>query len=776
MKKNFVHISIIVIVILLSLITYILLKLNEETIIENKILSILPSHTKILIQFKNPDELYNKYLSQNTLFKKISFEQKENLLNLIAKLDSANIHQQNFQIQDYSYTFAQYPNHQWILAFAARELKDINPIKKFLEKHQLNFTEQDGNFLISNHHIQTTPTHVTNDHLKQWMNIFSKTPSPLCVYLDKDALETAFQVQFQGNEILLNGYLFYPDIKNHQEYQKYAYQLNNIDFFSIDNFQFPELHTADENMKNIYSILKYRLKQKYIQLPDLLIFPINNQLTISENIQHFSDSTFEYENFTIHKLKKKFLPIFKTHLISTSDSVLFFTLSENNFCLSNNIESFSKLKDFIMQDFSNSSYFLYHIKNSSPNNIELSGISKYLPNELKINADTNSFDIDYEIFSSLNKNYFSFFFKLKQNPLNNGYLWAYSHHSLIQKIVGFLDDHKTKNYFIFIQDSLNKLICLNANAEKLWEYQLEEPVKSGIFNVDIFKNNKHQILFSTSKSIYLIDRNGNRVGNFPIKFTSELTTPIQLLDYENNKNYRIWFSTQNRYTYNYSLDGKLTTQFRPYYFEETIIYPPAYTSIGQSDDIILISKSGKIIGISRKGDGRFLLKNKLPQNTLNFYMDASNTLQNSYIYFCTDESLNRISISDELKNIYHFNEKISDAQFVSNQYSTTYLSILTDNKLKLYSLKGEELQSINTDTVYSQLNIQNFKTENYFILSNHDMHSVIRFSIDNKLTIVQKNIKSTTLPYIVHLFKDNQPYLIYTQNHQLFIKKINTSQ
>ena len=90
----------------------------------------------------------------------------------------------------------------------------------------------------------------------------------------------------------------------------------------------------------------------------------------------------------------------------------------------------------------------------------------------------------------------------------------------------------------------------------LWKKEVDGPILSAIYEVDLLKNNKIQYLFNTQKAIYLVDRNGNFASNYPIKLKSPATNGIAVFDYEKNKDYRILVACENKSIYNLKIDGK----------------------------------------------------------------------------------------------------------------------------------------------------------------------------------------------------------------------------
>ena len=60
-----------------------------------------------------------------------------------------------------------------------------------------------------------------------------------------------------------------------------------------------------------------------------------------------------------------------------------------------------------------------------------------------------------------------------------------------------------------------------------------------VSQIDYYKNGKLQLLFNTENQLYMIDRLGNFVTNYPIDLPTTTHLSHALFDYDNNKKYRI---------------------------------------------------------------------------------------------------------------------------------------------------------------------------------------------------------------------------------------------
>jgi hypothetical protein len=110
-------------------------------------------------------------------------------------------------------------------------------------------------------------------------------------------------------------------------------------------------------------------------------------------------------------------------------------------------------------------------------------------------------------------------------------------------------NHNTGENEIFIQSQSNTVYLINNKGEILWKKIIDAPIISEVFQIDYYKNNKLQLLFNTENSIHLIDRNGNNTADYPIEFKHKATNGIAVFDYDNDKDYRIFFAAENKGIY-----------------------------------------------------------------------------------------------------------------------------------------------------------------------------------------------------------------------------------
>jgi hypothetical protein len=180
-------------------------------------------------------------------------------------------------------------------------------------------------------------------------------------------------------------------------------------------------------------------------------------------------------------------------------------------------------------------------------------------------------------------------------------------------------NHNTKTKEILVQDTLNNLYLISNEGSILWKILLKERILGEITQLDYFKNNKLQYFFNTSSALYLLDRRGKSVGKFPIPLSSEASSGVSVIDYENNRNYRFILPCKDKSIRIFDRNGKLIANWRSE-FESNVTQAIKYVRIGKKDYFVYADKHELHI-LNRKGENILKLKIQMPlsQNGIEFY-------------------------------------------------------------------------------------------------------------------------------------------------------------
>lgn len=184
-------------------------------------------------------------------------------------------------------------------------------------------------------------------------------------------------------------------------------------------------------------------------------------------------------------------------------------------------------------------------------------------------------------------------------------------------------NHTTKDKEILVQDAGNKLYLIDKNGKILWTHLLEERILSDIYQLDFYRNKKLQFSFSTKNYFYVIDRNGNPIENFPVKFPSPATTGMSLFDYEDNGNYRFFVATENKHIYAFSKEGKILDDWRNIMTQSLVTNPIQHFVIDEKDYIVASDEQNTYM-FDRKGEKRVNVSTTFPRSANLFYIDPKN--------------------------------------------------------------------------------------------------------------------------------------------------------
>ena len=286
---------------------------------------------------------------------------------------------------------------------------------------------------------------------------------------------------------------------------------------------------------------------------------------------------------------------------------------------------------------------------------------------------------------------------LKYNPVykqDTRTVWETKLDTTIKNKPQIVINHTNNNKEIIVQDLSNKIYLVSNTGKILWMKQLQENIIGKIHQVDVYKNNKLQYLFNTKSKIYLIDRNGNNVEQYPIKLKASATNGITPLDYSNNKNYRLLIGCNNNMVYNYDIMGNIVKGWGYKSGESYASSNIWHFAINNKDYIVIPLNNGSIKIVERSGKDRIKLTNKLPYTTNTINLTLNNDLKNCYLTtidtlgnitkLYLNDKLENINITDIPKNVFFEYANINND--TKNEYIFAY-----KNVLKVYDSEKNKL-------------------------------------------------------------------------------------
>ena len=253
-----------------------------------------------------------------------------------------------------------------------------------------------------------------------------------------------------------------------------------------------------------------------------------------------------------------------------------------------------------------------------------------------------------------------------------------------------------------IQDEKHNLTLISSTGKNNWTRPIGNPIQFPIRQVDLYKNSRLQMAYTTKKGFEVIDRNARPVSPFSSTLNNPL--PLAVFDYENSRDYRLVLIDQNKLELRNRKFTKVSGFNRT---KADLKYSPKHIRIGSRDYIVMIQKNGKLLLLDRRGNVRIKTPNNLVVSS-NIYLH-----QNGFIGLDNKNRLFRIEI----------NGKIS---YRTLPFETTYhvcargknLVLLTENKLEIngrlleldFGLYGEpSIHVVNNRTMISLVDEQEEK-------------------------------------------------------------------
>ena len=253
-----------------------------------------------------------------------------------------------------------------------------------------------------------------------------------------------------------------------------------------------------------------------------------------------------------------------------------------------------------------------------------------------------------------------------------------------------------------IQDEKHNLTLISSTGKNNWTRPIGNPIQFPIRQVDLYKNSRLQMAYTTKKGFEVIDRNARPVSPFSSTLNNPL--PLAVFDYENSRDYRLVLIDQNKLELRNRKFTKVSGFNRT---KADLKYSPKHIRIGSRDYIVMIQKNGKLLLLDRRGNVRIKTPNNLVVSS-NIYLH-----QNGFIGLDNKNRLFRIEI----------NGKIS---YRTLPFETTYhvcargknLVLLTENKLEIngrlleldFGLYGEPtIHVVNNRTMISLVDEQEQK-------------------------------------------------------------------
>ena len=181
----------------------------------------------------------------------------------------------------------------------------------------------------------------------------------------------------------------------------------------------------------------------------------------------------------------------------------------------------------------------------------------------------------------------------------------------------FVTNHRTKKKDVLVQDIDNNLYLISNKGVVLWKKKLKGAVLGRVEQVDLYRNGRLQLAFTTPNRLYIIDRNGKNVERFPLEFKDKITQPLAVFDYDKQRNYR-FLITQNKNLLMYNSKGQSVNGFK-YVASQTVSSQPKHFRV-RGKDYIAFSAGNQLNLLDRRGSIRIKVKDAIDFSGAGIYL------------------------------------------------------------------------------------------------------------------------------------------------------------
>jgi len=460
-------------------------------------------------------------------------------------------------------------------------------------------------------------------------------------YLSVFNNQSPVKIEFEGMIPENTSFVFYQSFSNPSLWHKHLreYWTNSIDQQSILSRKFQD--EFDFDMERMTAWMDGHLVSAYQESldkepPKLLIMGTNdkyesmNQFNkLVERANLATGDTLYFENYDEHPIyllnieelpEKLFGPWYHGYLQS------YFATIEDYFIISDDIEVIKELIDNKEDEYTwrqsiNVSKFLEQ-------NLQESNIGLFINIPNSIGFINNLLSDDWKIvwekhlkqfrqldmvgiqYSNLGDRYYSSIVSNQRESIVRSEISSvgtqprmdFKADTIISLKPRVVKNHNDNTREMIFQDVNNKIYLVDRNGNALWGKRIEGKIKGGINQIDYYKNRKLQYLFATDSNLYIIDRNGELIENFPKSLTNIVVDNISVIDYDKSRNYRFMVSSNSGQAYLFDHNGKLLEGWDPKEFGSRFNVHPFHIRVRSKDVFIVILENGTVHLTNRRGE------------------------------------------------------------------------------------------------------------------------------------------------------------------------------
>jgi hypothetical protein len=511
-----------------------------------------------------------------------------------------------------------------VVVFSSSQLIIENCIRNQSSDLQANIGLKKANQSVSSDQAVFVNLKYKNQLFDKWL--------PLSLINNFKAINTwvSLDLNFRDDGLLFNG-VFFDEQKTDLSYvadgNRYGLNLapnNTMTFLSMN---YPDLDSKNENQRQFpkyFDLIKLTDEFFKIRTKNQTVFGlhcVDTKKTV-EYLKSISSENLIFRDKQIYKLDKKDILV-DFENIKTSD-VSYYTQIKDFILLSPNVAALKNLiisyqnnalfnttsyADLIDKNFTDKQDFFGFVNLEQITQVHTDLLKTSFFKNLKNMKFNNAPVVSLQINKDDNIDYLSLYIpktSLTRNKNTPSQVNRITIEQTIAKRPEFFVNWRTQQRDLVFQDINNKLYLYDTKGNLIWDKQLDSRIVGNIHTIDIYKNTRKQLCFTTQNKLYLIDKNGNNVSPFPKNEKRLITQGLSIYDYVNNGKYRFVIVQDDRIRM-YDRQLNKVNGFR-YKRNGRIKSSPKHLRFNNKDYIVVESSENQIQILNRRGKKRISIK------------------------------------------------------------------------------------------------------------------------------------------------------------------------
>ncbi len=318
----------------------------------------------------------------------------------------------------------------------------------------------------------------------------------------------------------------------------------------------------------------------------------------------------------------------------------------------------------------------------------------------------------------------------------------------------FVINHRTGKKEIVVQDKENNLYLISTEGKVLWKKPLDAKIQGTIEQIDIYKNGRLQLAFTTDNQFLIVDRNGEDVKPFPKSYEGGNLSPLAVFDYDSKKDYR-FVVVQGTKVLMYDSKGEIVKGFKATEFENSIIGIPEHFRVNKKDFLVFKEATGNLKVLNRLGESRLTVSVKIEfsENRVLLYNDKLTLTDTKGVLYQIDD-VGKLTKTNLDLSKDHGLDATSKTLVVMNDNTlrikdkkvTLELGVYTKPKIFLINDKIYVAVTDTQNQLVYLFDSNGISIPNFPVFGTSDI-DFIDMDNDGKLEIVVKDLENSLLVY-----------------------------